>query len=392
MRIVLTGGATGGHAIPFAPIIEALRTVYSEQRPSLPVYLEPTELTLTFMGIVTPETQKMLSAYDVKAIHVPSGKLRRYVSSLTILDLLFRLPFGIVYALVKMWRIMPDVVISKGGYGSLPTALAAAFYRIPVLLHESDAVPGKSNHALSRVASAIALGYSSTRDALGVYARKAVITGNPVRAQLRQLSNRDGKRAMQIPENEFVLLVFGGSQGAQQINEALLASLPKIITDTTVVHITGPKQFATVQTVAKELLAHSPRQSFYRIYGYLDDTMLYAIAAADAVVTRAGSSLAELAAARKPMLIIPLDGAASDHQRKNAQIFEASGAALVLDPTNMGRNLFEQNISRLRNDEQLRNSLVANMAHLDFPGSARAIAALALQLAQGLRPSTAPSR
>lgn len=386
MRVVLTGGGTGGHIIPFAPVIEALRTLHVEKKSSLPKYLEPKHLDITFMGVATPEARELFGSYSVPVINIPSGKLRRYASGLTIIDILFRLPVGILWAAFTLWRIMPDVVVSKSGYGSLPTVLAAALYRIPVLLHESDAVPGIATKQLSRFAAGIALGYGMAAEYLGTHAKKCVATGNPVRSQLRRISRAEGRRNLNISEEEFVLLVLGGSQGAKQINEALLAALPRLITNTTIIHVTGSKQFAAVQAISKELLAHSPRKDFYRAHGFLGEVLLLAMAAADAVVTRAGSTLAEIAAARKPALIIPLEGAANDHQRKNAHLFEAAGAALVLDPTNLGRNLFEQNVRRLRDDIDLRRQLSANSEHLDFPGAARDIANLAFYLAQGLEP------
>lgn len=388
MRIVFTGGGTGGHIIPFAPIIEALRRYHIEHKDSLPAHLEPSNLDMTFMGVATKEARELFETYDVRVRHIPSGKLRRYASGLTIIDLLFRLPVGVLRALITLWRIMPDVVISKGGYGSLPTVLAAAFFRIPVLLHESDAVPGVSTTFLARFATAIALGYTAAASRLNAYKRKSIVTGNPVRPELRRLSQAEGKRSFGIAESEFVLLVFGGSQGAKQLNEVLLASLPRLIPDMTIIHVAGPDHLPAVKTVASELLAQSSRRQAYHVYGYLSYNMLAALAAADVIVTRAGSSLAEIAAARKPALIIPLDSAAGDHQRKNAQVFEAAGAALVLDPTNVGQNLFEQNVRRLHDDEALRREMIANLAQLDFPNAAHDIASLAFSLAQGLQPRT----
>lgn len=388
MRILLTGGGTGGHIIPFAPIIEALRTVFSERQESLPRFLEPKKLEIMFAGVVTPEATTLFSQYDVKATHIPSGKLRRYFSGVTIIDLLFRLPAGIFRALFVVWNIMPDVVISKGGYGSLPVLIAAAIYRIPVLLHESDSVAGVSNTLFGRLASGIALGYEAARETLGKHASKAVTTGNPVRGSLRQLTQTQAKQSLQVPAQEFVLLLVGGSQGAAQLNEALLAALPKLITNTTIIHVTGQNNFEAVKTVAGDLIAHSPRKDLYYVYPYLEDAqMIRAFVAADIIITRAGSTLAEIAAAKKPALIVPLDTSAGDHQRKNAQAFEAAGAALVLDPKNMGRNLFEQNIRRLRDDEALRTQLSENIGKLDFPRAARDVAELSLYLAQGFRPS-----
>ncbi|MBI1833847.1 MAG: UDP-N-acetylglucosamine--N-acetylmuramyl-(pentapeptide) pyrophosphoryl-undecaprenol N-acetylglucosamine transferase [Candidatus Andersenbacteria bacterium] len=388
MRIVLTGGGTGGHIIPFEPIVEALRTQFMERGKSLPKWLDPETLELVFVGVVTPEVSDLFSRYSVPVRNVPSGKLRRYASGQNIIDILFRVPIGILRALIVIWQLMPDVIISKGGYGSLPIVLAAMVYRIPVLVHESDVVPGAANSLLFRFAAAITVGYAHTLQSMSRWVKKSYLTGTPARSQLRNLSATDGKRAFGIPENEFVLLVFGGSQGAQQLNEALLKILPRLIPDVAIIHVTGEEHFNSVSTVAKEILGHSPRQDLYQVHGYLKNNMLLALAAADAIVSRAGATtLSELAAARKPALLIPLANAAQDHQRKNAQLFEAAGAALVLDPTNMGMNLFEQNIRRLISHDQLRQTLIKNLAQLDAPEAARKIAGMAFNLAQGLRPS-----
>ena len=386
MRIVLTGGGTGGHIVPFEPIIEALRVLFQEKKDSLPGYLEPSHLHIQFVGVVTPAAKKLFDRYSVESIHIPSGKLRRYASGKNIVDLLIWLPIGIIRAIVQMWVIMPDVVISKGGYGSLPVVLAAALYRIPVLLHESDLVPGKTNSWLTRFATAITVAYPDSRRHLKKNAHKVYVTGTPVRGEIRRLSQSEGKQQMGFPNEEFVLLVMGGSQGAKQINEALLASLPQLITEMGIIHITGEEHLPAVETVADELLAHSPRKNLYKPFGYLDEKMAAALVGCDAVVSRAGSTLAEIAAARKPSLLIPLDGAANDHQRKNAQLFEEVGAALVLDPKNMGRHLFRQNVLRLRTDDHLRQVIVENLTKIDTPQAARDIAQLGFYLAQGLYP------
>lgn len=389
MRIVLTGGGTGGHVIPFEPIVEALRTQFFEIGKTLPRRLEPDTLELSFVGVVTPEVSDLFARYSVPTRHIPSGKVRRYASSKNILDIFVRLPIGILRALIVMWQLMPDVVISKGGYGSLPIVLAATVYRIPVLVHESDAIPGAANALLFRFAAAISVGYAATLTSIPKWVKKCYVTGTPARSQIRSLTPKEGKRAFAIPEDEFVLLVFGGSQGAQQLNEALLKILPRLIPDISIIHVTGQQHLPAVSAVAGELLAHSPRQGAYQAHGYLKNNMLLALSAADAIVSRAGATtLSEIAAARKPALLIPLDSAAQDHQRKNAQLFESAGAALVLDPTNMGMNLFEQNIRRLTSHTELRQTLIKNLGQLDAPEAARKIAGLAFNLAQGLRPDT----
>lgn len=373
MRIVLTGGGTGGHLLPFGPLIEALRA--------------REEVEITFFGIVNESTRAFFAQYGVVARHVPSGKLRRYVSHLTLFDLLLRLPLGIGGALVRMYFTMPEAVVSLGGYGSVPTLLAAAFYRIPILLHESDAVVGLANKHMARLAAAISLGFSQAREDLGKYGYKAVVTGTPVREDIHRLDRSEARRTLGIAETEHVLLVTGGSQGARQLNEILLQILPKLVLEATVIHITGQEQFKAVRQVSEELLAQSSRKKAYRPYAYLTEEMLQALVAADSIVARAGAStLCEIAALRKPALLIPLPGAAQDHQRKNAQAFEGAGAALVLDPSNLTKNLFENNVRRLLHEEETRQHLRKNLATLDHPDAATKMAELVFQLVQGLAP------
>lgn len=387
MRIVLTGGGSGGHLIPFEPIIEAVRTVYLEQKNSLPARLGPSQLELRFVGIADAKTREFFAHFDVGVTHVPSGKVRRYASTQTITDLLFFLPLGIAASLWHIWRFMPDVIISKGGYGSIPVLCAAAFYRIPILLHESDAISGLANSWAARFAAALTVGYTSTYESLRKYQYKTFVTGTPVRDKFGRIASAQAKRAFDFPDNEIVVLIMGGSQGAQAINEVVLQVLPELILEAGVIHLTGEDHFTKITAVANELLENSSRRDKYRAYPYLADTVIEAMSAADVVVSRAGATtLAELTRLRKPSLLIPLAGSANDHQRLNAQAYERLGAARVLDQTNLGKNLFLRSLRELITNTQLRQELAANMGQLDHPAAAREIAGLAFKLAQGLVP------
>ncbi len=386
MRIILTGGGSGGHVIPFEPIIEALRAQHVTATKTLARRLDPERLDITFIGVADKKTHEFFRRHDVPTVSIVSGKIRRYLSWKNPVDVFFRLPIGLLQAAFHMWRIMPDVVISKGGYGSLPVSLAAVLYRIPVLLHESDAAPGATNALLVRFATAVAVGFETTKEYLDKWQYKTFVTGTPVRAQFTTISKKEGKQTFGLPANEPLLVVLGGSQGAQQINELLLKLLPELITEMAIIHITGPDHYEAVSTVAKELISHSGRKHLYQAWPYLTDTMAAALAAADGIVSRAGSTLAEISHLRTPTLLIPLEGAANDHQRKNAQAYEAAGAALVLEPTNLGGNIFKQNINRIMKDEALRKTLAENLEHLDFPRAGQNIASLAFQLAEGFAP------
>lgn len=387
MRIVLTGGGTGGHVLPFGALISALRAQFAATHEQMPGRLDPKQLAIAFMGVADTAAREFLAAHDVRVVNIPSGKLRRYASGLTIIDLVFRLPIGILLGLIRMYFEMPDVVVSLGGYGSVPSVLAAAFYRIPVLLHAPDAVLGLANRKLVRYAAAVSLGFEETRKDLGRRSYKGVLTGTPAREDIQRFTREDARRQFGIRSDEHVLLVVGGSQGAKQMNEVLLQILPKLVMGVTILHITGKDHYEAVSTVARELLAQSSRKDFYQPFPYLADQMAPALVAADSIVARAGAgTLAEIGALHTPALLVPLPGAAQDHQRANARAFENAGAALVLDSINLTQNLFENNIQRLIQDTEARGHIVENLGRLDHPRAAYDIADLGLKLAQGFAP------
>ena len=387
MRIVLTGGGTGGHITPFEPIVEALRTSYRSQKDSLPSKIDPDKLEIWLFGVATATARELFSQIDVPILHIPSGKLRRYASFRTLVDIFFLLPVGLIKAFIYMWYLMPDVVVSKGGYGSVPVVIAAYFYRIPIILHESDSVPGVANRILGSVATVIALGMPSAKSSFKKYSKKVFVTGNPVRSDITAQANADlSKKQLGFNASDKVLVITGGSQGAKQINEILLKVLPTLITKTAILHIAGSEQEDAVRAVASELLEASSMRDRYKVVGYMKD-MHIAYAAADAVVTRAGATtLAEVARVGKPCLIIPLDGAAGDHQRLNARIYEKHGAARVLDPLNLMPNLFERNVIDLLENEQLRESMKKNLREIDHPRAGRDMADFTLKLASGIVP------
>ena len=387
MRVVLTGGGTGGHLVPFEPIVDALRTVFAEQQSKLPKWINTSKFDIYFLGVLDDKTKEFFTRLNVETINIPAGKLRRYPSPRTAADILLRMPVGIVMALIHMWRIMPDVVISKGGYGSVPVSLAAVFYRVPVLLHESDVVFGLANRLMTSIASAITVGFPAAREQMVSYKDKTVVTGTPVRGGLALIEQAAAKKMFGFKPTDPVLLVMGGSQGSEQINDVVLSGLPSLIKDMSIIHLTGEDHLKIVAAAAKDVLKNGERGDYYKPFGYLTERMGEALSAADVVVTRAGAtSLAELARLRKAAILIPLDLAAQDHQRRNATVFEMAGAARVIDPANLGRALFEQNVRDLMQNHDIAETLRANMAQLDYTGASRDIVQLAFKLAVGLVP------
>ena len=199
------------------------------------------------------------------------------------------------------------------------------------------------------------------------------------------MDQASSKRHFGFSDDEQVILVVGGSQGAQQINELLLHHLAFFVAEAGIIHVTGQENFKAVSTVAQELITNSPRRTQYKPFPYLQDDMEIALAAADVVVSRAGATtLAELARCRKAAIIIPLLGSAGNHQLMNAQVFEKAGAVLVLETSSTsGKELFKHNVQTLLADEGLRKRLQDNIGKLDTPQAGEQIADLAIRLGTG---------
>lgn len=373
--------------MPFEPIIDKIRELHGELKKDLPKIIERNEIELYYFGVLDEKAKEFFKRLDVKAVNIPSGKLRRYPSVLTFVDLFYRVPLGIAKALFTLWRIMPDVVISRGGYGSIPITIVSAFYRIPVLLHESDAVASLTVKMMSGLASVVTVGFAETRHTVQFFSGKTIVTGTPVRGGLNAITMEEARRAFDIEGDDKVLLVTGGSLGSRELNDVLLEVLPSLIKDMVVIHITGADSIKEIKKKTGDLFARSGLRTRYKVFGYLADKMPQALVAADLVVARGGATqLAELARLRKAAIIVPLDSAAQDHQRKNADVFEKASAIRVIDPVNLGRAIFEQNIRSLMDSPEVRGVLSANIARLDYKDASSDIVKLVYKMMAGRLP------
>lgn len=388
MRVVLTGGGTGGHLTPLIAVAVTLRE--RARQGQIPVIDgEEPGLELIAVGVITDGDRRAFDAAGVPAIHVPSGKIRRYLSGahLTFFDLLVRLPLGMLIALWKMFVLMPDVVFSKGGYGSVPVSVAAWVYRIPVLLHETDLVPGIANQRLARFASAVAVGYRALEERFP--AEKVFVTGTPLRPWFRKIPPAEAARQrLGLHERKPVLFVTGGSQGAQRINTVLLTILIQLLPEVQVLHQVGEANAAAVRDFIQKDLRNFPEIQDYHLIGTLsEEDMVLSMAAADIIMSRAGgTTLAEIAAVGRPSLLIPLHEAAQQHQWENAYFFREHGAAVVLDETNLSPAVLLSTIRRLLASPQDRSLMAQRVRELHRPTAADDIASVLIEMAQGRVP------
>lgn len=326
MKIVFTGGGTAGHITPLISIAREMRLLYPSE-----------DLEFIYMGPRDPFGAMLLSQEGIKVSVVPAGKIRRYVNWKSLLQNFFdvgvKIPFGICYAFWKMFFLGPDLILSKGGYGSFPVVLAGWMLQVPIFLHESDVAPGLANRIVGKFALEIFVSFPKTEY---FAAQKSIIVGNPIRRELLEGSVEEGRKVFGITGEKPVLFILGGSQGSQRINDVVLAALPELIAHFEILHQAGEQNFRAVKAEAEVIIPQGFEQ-YYHAVGFLrEQDLRHAYKVCDLVIARAGSgTIFEIAAARKPSILVPLAESAQNHQYKNAYAYAAHGAALVLEEANL---------------------------------------------------------
>lgn len=355
MKIVLTGGGSGGHFYPIIAVAQAIRKVIREEK--------LLEAELYYMA-PTPYDKKALFENGITFRKTSAGKLRRYFSIMNFFDV-FRTAWGILSAFKKMFSIFPDVVFSKGGYVSVPVVLAARLLGIPVVIHESDSVPGKANKWAGKFATRVAVSYP---EAAQYFPKdKIAHTGNPLRSEVLFPVKEGAREFLGIEENTPVVLVLGGSQGAQIINENIIDALPEIVQNYQIIHQTGQNNFIITQETVNVVLQNNAKKNRYKPYPFLDTlTLRMAAGVADLVISRAGSTIFEIAAWGIPSIIIPISSSNGDHQRQNAFNYGRTGACTVIEESNLTSHILTAEIRRI----------------FDRPGEREKMAAAAKQFAK----------
>ena len=364
MKILLTGGGSGGHFYPIIAVAEAIRKIVRIEKLVAP--------GLYFMSD-SPYNEKLLYDNEIIFKKVGAGKIRLYFSFWNFTDL-FKTFFGALKAIAEMFGIYPDVVFGKGGYASFPALLAARIFRIPVVIHESDSVPGKVNLWAGKFAVKVAVSYPEA--ARYFPADRVACVGNPIRESVQNLAAEGAHTYFNFVPEIPVIFIIGGSQGAELINDIVLGALPSLLQKYQIIHQTGKKQFVLAKETAVVALGEgSPLLARYKAYEYLDDLPLkMAASAADIVVSRAGSVLFEIAAWGKPAIVIPIAESNGDHQRENAYNFARKTGATVIEEENLSPNLFESEVSRLFVDPARREMLGRKAKEFSTPDAAEKIA------------------
>ena len=375
-RITLAGGGTAGHMNPLLAISVELKLIAETSG---------TNLEISYVGNPGKFDTKF-ATNGVIIRRIVESRIRRYAAPQNILEGP-KFVLGFLQALWHLFWIMPDLVFSKGGPGSLSVVLAARFYRIPVAIHESDATPGMTTQVSSRFAEKIFLSFESAKDFLPIGAQRfAEVTGNPLRRSLLsdvpdQIS---AKKALGFNPELPLIFVVGGSQGSDRINNLILASLPDILNSgIQILHQTGDGLFEKVKGSLGNYFASAEEMeaSGYRPIPSFEGDMKEAISAADLIVSRAGSSIFEFAAFGKPSILIPLPEAAQNHQLLNARAYEKVGGCIVLEEDSITVPNFINLIKSLVIDEGRLKVMSDSAKKFAKPDAASAIALKLIELA-----------
>lgn len=368
MRIVLVGGGTGGHFYPLIAVAESVRD------------RDQAEGRMTELFYMGPDAYnaESLSVLNISFVYCPAGKKRNYFSFLNYLDV-FKTLYGVMVAFVKLLKLYPDAVFSKGGYTSVPVTIAAALLRIPVVIHESDAVPGRANKIAARFARYIGVAHE---EVIGFFPKEKVINvGMPIRRAFMTRVN-DPHGVLGIKNDRPVILVTGGSTGAERLNDFVLGALPKLLSSYTVVHQVGDKNVDKISASASSLFTDQTVLANYYVFGHLpQEKFAAAFQAANLVVTRAGSTtLFETALNNKPAIIVPIPEDISRDQRSNAYAYARATGAVVLEEHNLSDDILSAEITRILGDTNAYQAMVEGTKTLTSGQAAYKLADILIEI------------
>lgn len=368
LRIVLAGGGSGGHLFPLATVAEHVRNMIKGK----------TEFI--YLGPKNALEKEVMEKHNIQHKGILCGKLHRYLTPRYFLDII-KLPIGIIQSLFLLLRYMPDAVFAKGGFASVPVVIVAKIYGIPVLIHESDSVPGVANKFLGSIANKVAITFERARIYFPVH--KTVLTGVPVRTEVL---NGDPQKAREMlgirKEVKPTIFIIGGSQGASLINEKILLNLKELLKHYQVIHQTGVSHFDFVKMSAEKQGFKIEHSDYYPI-SFVREGINDIFALADVVISRAGSTaISEIAANSKPSILIPIAHSANSHQRINAFEVSKADGAIVLEESNFRKTMILHNLQKIITDEVLRNKLKQNVAKFYHPDATERLANELIEMAE----------
>ena len=375
IRLAIAGGGTGGHVLPALAVVAELRN-----RSALDETL--------WIGSGDGFEREAATNANIPFVAIPTGKLRRYLSPRNLSDAA-RIPLGVLAARRALRRFNPHVVLSTGGFVSVPTVVAARGIA-PVVTHEQTAVLGLATRINARFAGVLAVSHERTATEARRLHDHVIVTGNPVRSELTDGDKRRGLAWLGFNVELPILYVTGGARGASPINRRIASVLAELLRHAQVVHQTGPATANADAESMRQAGAALPDdlRVRYRVFDFVRDELPDLYAAADLVVARSGAgTIAELAYAGLPSILIPLPGTGGDEQVANANVLAERGAAVVLPQSEASPERLLQEVKALLSNRERRARMSEAARSVSQPDASRNLADALLALAAGPQPT-----
>lgn len=371
MRVLISGGGTGGHIYPALAVATQLRDEYQAE--------------ILYLGSDDGLETSLVPAAGFRIKVIKAGKLQRFVSWRTVTGVA-RVPVGMAQAVGIVRAFRPDVAFTSGGYVAVPAGLAARLNKVPLLMHQQDVPPNLSNRLLAPLATRISVAFADSQ----VYfpAHKTLHLGNPVRQAIldvRAVAATEARTHLGLDAALPLLLVTGGSQGARTLNQTVCRALPELLAHCQVLQISGPKLFEETRTLAEETMASldEATQQRYHLVAYMDAEMPLALQAATLVLCRSGAAtLSELAVLGKPSILVPLPPAiGSSPQEANAAMFGKCGAADVILNDTLKPDMLTERVMNAITSSVVQQRMSEAVKQFAKPDATQEIGATVMRLA-----------
>lgn len=363
MRVLISGGGTGGHIYPALSVATQLRDLYKAD--------------ILYLGSDDGLETTIVPAANLRLAVIKAGKLRRYISWSTLKGI-GRIPIGMMQAVDIVRKFRPDVAFTSGGYVAVPTGLAARINGVPLLMHQQDVPPNLSNKLLAPLATYISIAFADSQRYFP--ADKTRLLGNPLRQEIldvRQTTPQQARSALGFDPALPLLLVTGGSQGARHLNQAVCRALPQLLRSCQVLQISGSKLFTETQELAEQTMIGLDVQmrQHYRLVPYMSEEMPLALQAAEIVLCRSGAAtLSELAVLQKPGILVPLPPSmGSSPQEANAATLAGKQAAEVIHNADLRADVLIERVNALLSQPARLQQMQTAIGEFAKPEATKAI-------------------